>query len=127
LELVRPDFSEDVNAVNRIPIVDSLLEVICRTTGMGFSAIARVTETNWVACCVLDKIGFGLKPGGELQLDTTICHEIRQSGDPVVIDHVAIDPAFCDHHTPAMYGFQSYISVPIIRKDGTFFWNAMRH
>src|SRR5688572_23747647 len=28
---------------------------------------------------------------------------------------------FCNHHTPKMYGFQSYISVPIILKTGEFF------
>jgi signal transduction histidine kinase len=54
-------------------------------------------------------------------VETTICHEIRQTGHPVIIDHVALDESFRNHHTPAMYGFQSYISVPIIRKDGTFF------
>jgi signal transduction histidine kinase len=66
-------------------------------------------------------IQFGLKPGGELKVETTICHEIRQSGAPVVIDHVAQDQVFCMHPTPAMYGFQSYISMPIVRADGTFF------
>ncbi len=61
------------------------------------------------------------KPGGELQVETTICHEIRQSHQGVVIDHVAEDPAYCGHHTPAMYGFQSYISMPILRRDGSMF------
>jgi signal transduction histidine kinase len=28
---------------------------------------------------------------------------------------------YCGHPTPALYGFQSYISVPIILTDGTFF------
>jgi hypothetical protein len=28
------------------------------------------------SCSVLDEIDFGLKPGGELKVDTTICHEI---------------------------------------------------
>jgi signal transduction histidine kinase len=111
----------DVDAISRIPIVPKLLEVICRTTGMGFAAIARVTEDKWVTCSVRDEILFGLEPGGELQVETTICHEIRQSGEAVVIDHVEKDAAFYNHPTPAMYGFQSYISVPIIRKDGTFF------
>jgi signal transduction histidine kinase len=54
-------------------------------------------------------------------LETTICHEIRQNGNGVIIDHVAESEQFRNHHTPAMYGFQSYISIPIIRKDGTFF------
>ena len=111
----------DVENISQIPIIPSLLEVICRTTGMGFVAIARVTEENWVACSVRDEILFGLKPGGELKLETTICNEIRQTHQAVVIDHVEQDKIFCDHPTPRMYGFQSYISVPIFRKDGSFF------
>lgn len=88
---------------------------------MGFAAIARVTDEQWIACEVRDEIQFGLKPGGELELKTTICHEIRQSGKEVIIEYVEKDPAFCDHHTPRMYGFQSYISFPIILKNGDFF------
>ena len=98
-----------------------ILEVVCRTTGMGFAAIARVTEQRWIACAVKDDIRFGLKPGGELKVETTICNEIRQSGNLVVIDHVAEDREFCRHPTPALYGFQSYISVPIRRADSSFF------
>jgi signal transduction histidine kinase len=88
---------------------------------MGFAAVARVTDERWVACSVLDNILFGLKPGGELKLETTICHEIRQMRKAVVIDHVAEDEEFREHHTPRMYGFQSYISMPIILANGTFF------
>jgi GAF domain-containing protein len=90
-------------------------------TGMGFSAIARVTEDRWITCSVRDDIQFGLNPGDELQVKTTICNEIRQSGEEVAIDHVDTDPHFCEHPTPKMYGFQSYISMPIFRKDGRFF------
>ncbi len=111
----------DIDAINSISVIPSILEVICRTTGMGFAAIARVTDDRWVACSVRDEIKFGLEPGGELKLETTICHEIRQSGEGVIIDQVSLDNHFSQHHTPAMYGFQSYISLPIIRKDGTFF------
>ena len=115
------DIAASVDAVQKIPIVTGLLEVVCRTTGMGFAAIARVTDEQWIACEVRDEIHFGLKPGGELELKTTICHEIRQSGKEVIIEHVEKDPFFCDHHTPRMYGFQSYISFPIVLKNGEFF------
>ncbi|HEY4201095.1 MAG TPA: GAF domain-containing sensor histidine kinase [Devosiaceae bacterium] len=115
------DFQDDIDAVNRIDAVTTILDVVCRTTGMGFAAVARVTDERWIACQVLDKIAFGLVPGGELEVATTICDEIRQSGEAVIIDHVAEDEVFCGHHTPAMYGFQSYISMPIIRQDGSFF------
>ncbi|SHJ53849.1 Signal transduction histidine kinase [Roseomonas rosea] len=111
----------DVEAVGRIEAVPTILDVICRTTGMGFAAIARVTEDRWVACATLDHIGFGLRSGGELRVDTTICRDIHRSREPIVIDHVAEDAAYCGHPTPAMYGFQSYISVPIILRDGSFF------
>jgi signal transduction histidine kinase len=111
----------DIEAIGRIEAVDSILEIICRTTGMGFAAVARVTDKSWVACAVRDEINFGLVPGGELTLETTICHEIRQNHRAVIIDHVSEDPEFSEHHTPAMYGFQSYISVPIFLKNGTFF------
>ncbi len=115
------DIQKDVAAVNSIQMVPNLLEVICRTTGMGFAAIARVTEDKWIACAVRDEIMFGLAPGGELDIETTFCNKIRQSGKAVVIDHVDKDETFTGHPIPAMYGFQSYISVPIISKDGTFF------
>jgi signal transduction histidine kinase len=115
------DFQADVERVSRIPAVPTILEVVCRTSGMRFAAVARVTESRWIACSVLDEIDFGLKPGGELKVETTICHEIRQSREPVVIDNVAEDGVWCGHATPKMYGFQSYISVPIILADGSFF------
>jgi hypothetical protein len=112
--------AEDVETVGRIEAVPMILEVVCRTTGMGFAAVARVTEDRWVACAVRDEIAFGLVPGGELEVGTTICDEIRRSGQAVVIDHVATDPEFCGHPTPAQYGFQSYISQPIFL-EGKFF------
>lgn len=111
---------DDVASIARIDVVPKILEVICRTTGLGFAAVARVTPDRWVACAVRDEIAFGLTPGGELEVATTICHEIRQSGRAVVIDRVADDEAFADHPTPAMYGFQSYISTPITH-HGEFF------
>lgn len=115
------DISDDLLAVAELRTVPSMLAAACKLTGMGFAAIARVTDTRWIACAVRDEIDFGLKPGGELKLETTICNEIRQHGQPVVIDHVAEDSRFRSHHTPAMYGFQSYISVPITFSDGRFF------
>ena len=56
-----------------------------------------------------------------MKIETTICNEIRQSGEPVIINHVAEDAAWRGHHTPALYGFQSYISMPIVLRDGAFF------
>jgi signal transduction histidine kinase len=114
-------FQADIDAIGRINAVPTILDVICRTTGMGFAAVARVTEDRWIACQVLDNIHFGLQPGGELKVESTLCHEIRDSRTPIVINNVAEDPVYCGHHTPATYGLQSYISMPIILPDGRFF------
>ena len=121
MPIMKTDFSADIAAVQGIAAVPRILEVVCRSTGMGFAAVARVTEQRWVCCAVRDEIEFGLVPGGELEVETTLCHEIRQSHEAVVIDNVAEDTIYCGHHTPTKYGFQSYISMPIILSDGTFF------
>jgi GAF domain-containing protein len=115
------EFRPDIEIVALIAAIPAILTVVSRVTGMGFSAVARVTPDRWVCLAANDEIGFGLKPGGELKVETTICHEIRQSGGEVVIDHVGRDEVYRNHHTPAMYGFESYISVPIVLRDGSFY------
>ncbi|MFG4004245.1 GAF domain-containing sensor histidine kinase [Flavobacterium aquidurense] len=119
--MLEDHFKQDITNIKNIAIVPTLLNVICQTTGMGFAAIARVTEDRWITCSVQDNVLFGLKAGDELKIKTTICDEIRQNPKPVIIDNVSEDKEYHDHHTPAMYNLQSYISVPIIRQDGSFF------
>jgi signal transduction histidine kinase len=114
-------FEEDFMAIAKIDAVPLILEVACRTTGLRFAAVAKVTAARWLACAVRDEIAFGLQPGGELRVETTLCHQVRIGDQPVVIDHVMEDELYCGHPTPKMYGFQSYISVPIYRPDGQFF------
>lgn len=118
------DIEAEVSAIRQIGAVPKILDVVGRMTGMGFVAIARVTSEQWVCCAVRDTINFGLTEGGELQVETTICNEIRQHGKAVVIGDVETDSAFCNHPTPATYGFRSYISAPIILGDGTI-WGTL--
>lgn len=111
----------DVVSIQKIPIISTLLDVISRTTGMGFTAVSRVTEDKWITCSLIDKINFGLKPGDELKIETTICNEVRKSGKAVIIDNVSDSGVPFQHLIPPPGGFKSYISVPIIRHDGSFF------
>lgn len=119
--MAKHSIQQDVDAVLGIGAVARILDVVCSSTGLGFAAVARVTDQRWVCCSSRDDIGFGLGPHGELELETTICHEIRQHRTLVVIDDVREDPRYRSHHTPARYGFRSYISVPIVLPDGSFF------
>jgi signal transduction histidine kinase len=115
--------SRDVATVGRIGAVPSILRVICKNTGLGFAAVARVTEGTWTACAVQDDIHFGLLPGGQLDVHTTLCSESRLLRQPIVVDHASIDPVYRHHHTPRIYNIESYISVPIVLPNGDYFGN----
>jgi signal transduction histidine kinase len=119
--MTSPEFTQDIEAIGSIDAVPVILSMVKHLTGMRFAAVARVTEKNWVACAVDDSIAFGLKPGGELVLESTICHEIRQHHKPVIFGHASAHPMFSRHHTPKTYGLESYISIPIIKANGDFF------
>lgn len=111
------------NAVARgdDPQLRQLLADVCALTGMGFSAIARVTEQRWIACQVDDRVDFGLAPGDELEVKKTICDEIRDSGEAVVFDDATDDIKWSRHPVPLLYGFKSYCSFPVYLDDGSFF------
>ena len=115
------DFAQDIADVASIEAIPTILDIVCRTTGMRFAAVARVTADRWIACSVRDEIDFGVVPGGELDVETTLCNEIRQSGEAIIIDSVADDGCYHDHRTPKIYGLQSYIAVPIRLRDGSIF------
>ncbi|WBL25809.1 GAF domain-containing sensor histidine kinase [Zunongwangia sp. HGR-M22] len=115
------NFKKDIEDVNEIPGIHSLLNVISSTSKMRFVAVARVTENRWITAVSKDDIEFGLRPGDELDVGSTICNEIREHHIPVIINDVDNNFIFKDHHTPKQYGFKSYISYPIFLRDGSFF------
>ncbi|MBY6089774.1 GAF domain-containing sensor histidine kinase [Maritimibacter alkaliphilus] len=117
-------FSQDVRLVGLISDLSPILEACANATDMGFVAVARVTEDRWVTCASLDRVNFGLRPGDELEVGSTICREVRACGSMIVIPDVDASDVWRDHHTPRQYGFKSYISVPIIRADGRF-WGTL--
>jgi signal transduction histidine kinase len=117
------EIAGDIESIRRLDAVPTLLRVLCDVTGMGFAAVARVTENTWTACAVDDRIEFGLSPGGQLDVKTTLCIEARSAREPIAIDQASTDPRYCHHPTPTLYQIESYISVPIIFPDGRYFGN----
>ncbi len=117
----KDEFARQTAAQGDDDAIRAILTEVCDLTEMGFAAVARVTERRWIAVQVLDKIEFGLHPGDELEIKTTICDEIRDCGHEIVIDDVAGHQQWRTHHTPMLYGFKSYASFPLTLPDGSFF------
>ena len=117
------DVEADIAAIARISAVPTILKVISETTGLRLALVARVTEGSWTACAVLDGMNFGLGVGDNLDVATTLCREVRQTLESIVIEHASEEPQFCQHPTPKLYGFESYIATPIFRKNGEYFGN----
>jgi signal transduction histidine kinase len=115
------DFRSDIVAVRDNASVSTMLDTVCLATGLRFAAIARVNEQRWITCSVVDYLDFGLTPGDELVVESTLCHEVRQQTAEIIINDVQCDDVYRDHHTPRTYGFRSYLSIPILRVDGSFF------
>ena len=101
--------------------IEGELAKVCAITTMRFAALGRITDTHWIACQVDDRIDFGLTPGQEIELRMTVCDEVRRSGVPVVIDEVDTNPEWQEHPLALFYGFKSYVSLPVLRADGSLF------
>jgi GAF domain-containing protein len=119
-----PDLTSEALFAGEDERLREVLREICAVSGMGFSAIARVTERRWVACQVLDRIGFGMEPGDELKINETICDEIRESGEAVVFDDASDDIKWSRHPVPVIYGIKSYCAFPVYLDDGSF-WGTL--
>lgn len=113
-----------IAAIGRISAVPTILRVISEITGLRLALVARVSENTWTACAVLDRMNFGLHVGSHLDVATTLCSEVRTTREPIVIEHASREPAYCVHPTPRLYGFESYVAVPIFLGSGQYFGNV---
>ena len=111
------EIARDLADIGRIDAVPTLLRVLCDTTGMGFAAVARVTDGTWTACAVQDDIDFGLKPGGQLDVHTTLCRKCAPRARRSSSSRRAPTRTTATHHTPRIYGIESYVSVPIVLSE----------
>ena len=98
------EFRNDIVAVRDNASVSTMLETVCMATGLRFAAVARVNEQRWVTCSAVDYLDFGLLPGDELVVESTLCHEVRQHTSEIIINDVSCDEVYRDHPTPKAYG-----------------------
>jgi signal transduction histidine kinase len=109
----------DISMVAQISAVPSMLEMVCKESGMGFSAIARVTESSWTACAVRDNINLGIQPGERMSLETTTCQKSRTRRTPIVDFHA--DFPTTQARRSDQRKLSVFVSVPIVLCDGEHF------
>lgn len=115
------DIEGQVALLSGIPTVPPVLKLLRDQTGMSFVGIARVTRERWVLCSVLDEGGFGLSPGDELDVNTTLCVAQLDKPATIAFDDARRDPTYFNHQAPRLYGFRSHISAAIHLADGSYF------
>jgi len=108
----------EVQAISAVP---DIMQTLAGLTGLRLICIAHVTEASWTACAILDRLGLGMKPGDQIDVTTTLCEDVRNTGVAIVIDSVDESPVYRSHPIPLMYGFKSYFSLPLFRPCGAYF------
>ena len=78
--------STDISAIQTIDAIPHIMEMLADITGLRFICVARVTQQEWTMCSVLDRVEFNLKPGDQLDIQTTFCNSVRMSQKPIVIE-----------------------------------------
>lgn len=63
--------AHDVEAIQRIDGIDTILQILRDVTGRRVALVARVDRHSWTACAVLDDADFGLEVGDTLDVATT--------------------------------------------------------
>jgi hypothetical protein len=61
----------ELSLFTRLESVQTILRLLCKTTGLRMAVVARVTQERWTACAVLDNLNFGLQEGQNLELANT--------------------------------------------------------
>jgi signal transduction histidine kinase len=111
----------DLATFSRLESIETILNLLCKTTGLRLAVVARVTSETWTACAVLDNLNFGLKTGQNLDLADTYCNTVRCLDGPIVISHASAHSEWKNHPGFTVFGVESYIAVPLRRRDQSFF------
>lgn len=108
----------DSELAGLVPEAPDILRAINQLTGMRFAAMSHVDRQKWTALAFYDAMAFGMAPYQQLDLEVTICGDAMASRQTVAFGRASSDPVYACSALPSMYGFESYISVPILGEDG---------
>jgi GAF domain-containing protein len=109
------------SAIAEVEATTNILRLVTRLTGMRFAGIAKFTESQWIACAVYDEIHMGIEEGEVLELETTLCNELRQNPQALIIPSISQSDRYAGRPVVKRYAIESYIGVPITLPDGQLF------
>ncbi len=104
-----------------VPLVASLLDVLCGMTGMGLALVTRMTGDQWTTCAIRDEINTEITSGLTLPASTMLCREVTGGRQLLVVSDLAEDPVHCSDPFLVQQCFRSYIGAPIRLADGSVF------
>lgn len=112
---------DEISLISEVEALSNVLGLATRLTGMRFAAISHFTEAHWIACAVHDELHFGISVGDVLDIEKTLCGELRIRKCPIIIGDVSDDTFFLERNASKLYGFKSFVSLPIVFLDGNIF------
>ncbi|WP_333627861.1 GAF domain-containing sensor histidine kinase [Stenotrophomonas cyclobalanopsidis] len=97
------------------------LDLACALTGMRVALVAEVTDTSARSIQSIDSAGLGISSGMPLDVNQTFCKDVRATRTPIWFSDFLAHPEYKCSPLPGLYGFRSFISVPLLLEDGSIF------
>lgn len=113
--------ADERSAIAEIEATTSILRLVTRLTGMRFAGIAKFTESEWIVCSVYDPIHLGIEVGDTLELEITLCSELRRNPRALFIPKISEDERYSVRPIVKRYAIESYVGVPIFLPDGRLY------
>lgn len=113
--------TEERSVIAEIEEITCILKLVTRLTEMHFACIAKFTETGLIVCAAYDPAQLGISPGDTLELETTLCSELRRSPRALFIPKVSQGDRCSARPVVKKYAIESYAGVAIYLPDGRLY------
>ncbi|MFL1494256.1 GAF domain-containing protein [Pseudomonas antarctica] len=113
--------ADERSAIAELEATNVILQLVTRLTGMRFAGVAKFTEKDWIVCSAYDPVHLGIEAGDILELEITLCSELRRNPNALFIPKISDDRRYSDRCVVRRYGLESYAGAPIFLPDGRLF------
>lgn len=110
--------SDDLNCVEDEGDLELILQLVSRSAGLGFCAIARVSEKAWTPYRIHDAISFGITAGKSIAISGLPCEQVLKTRKPLVIADARKWRQGARDTRSAFPPFRVFVSAPVFGRDG---------